>query len=196
MKQACKSIKSGKVFYIESSDESTATLRNPMTGEVKTIKGTTLKRSYTLLSTEELKMENTMEMTVAPAEVAISYTELFDCDVKADFEEKLEEYATTEGFEDIDACDDYELAKKAYGNASLCFRENMTRFNKAKEEFAEVKASKDAYPEDLDIAKSFQVVETSLQKYTDKMVKYLGKAKAAKAKMTELAPQPEDEVVE
>ena len=191
MKQACKSIKSGKVFYIESRDESTVTLRNPMTGEVKTIRGTTLKRSYTLLSTEELKMRNMM--TPYADEVAIGYEELFDCEVKADFEEKLAAFAITDGFDDVDACESAAQAKKLFANASLCFRENLTRFVKAKEEYVATKQALEEHPEDLDIAKSFQVAKNSLQKYTDKMVMYLGKAMVAKEKMIALTPSAEDE---
>ena len=58
MKKAYRANKSKEIFYVDYEDEQEVTLRNPMTGVVKTIKGTTLKRSYTQLTQEELKMEH------------------------------------------------------------------------------------------------------------------------------------------
>jgi len=185
MKQACRANKSGEVFYIEREDGIEVTLRNPMTGVVKTVRGTTLKRSYTLLTTEELKAMNTTteEKTINP----IDYKELLDCESKADFEAKVEGVASTT-FEDIAAIEDIDTAKKARGNAVLCFRENMVRYLNAKPELDQAKAAIVGHEDDLDLKKSLSVVENAMQKYTNKMVMYYGKAIAAQAKIAELTP--------
>ena len=80
MKKAYRANKSKEIFYVDYEGEQEVTLRNPMTGVVKTIKGTTLKRSYTLLTQEELKMEHeTIVTEQAVAEVALDFRELLDC---------------------------------------------------------------------------------------------------------------------
>ncbi len=190
MKQACKAIKSGEIFYIESDNGKDVTLRNPMTGVVKTIKGTTLKRSYTILSTEELKMENINTTNTTEEKVPTAYKELLDCESKADFEAKV---AGTCGdnFEDVAATEDIEVLKKMKSNAQLCFRENMQRYINTKDEYSRAKAMLEAHPEDLDCVKGFTSAEKALAKYTAKMATYYAKAEAASAKIAALTPVEE-----
>jgi len=195
MKQVVKANASGEVFYIERQTEESVTLRNPMTGNVKEVKVSTLKRSYNILSEEEIKMavkEQGVQETAATIEQvnAIAFTELLGCDSKAEFEEALAEVVIVEGHEDIEVADDYDFVKKAKGNAALCFKENMDRFKKAKGEYEASEAAKDANPTDLDVVKSNEVAKAALQKYANKMALYLGKVKVANDKLVELKPAP------
>jgi len=189
MKQACKANKSGEIFYIEGDNGKEVTLRNPMTGMVKTIRGTTLKRSYTILTQEELKMEN-INTTNTVEEKALRFKELLDCETKADFEAKVEGHVE-DTFEDIASTEDIEVLKKMKGNAQLCFRENMQRYLNTKGEYMRASAKREAHPEDLDCVKALTSAETALEKYSTKMAIYLAKANAANAKIVALTPAEE-----
>ena len=166
-----------------------------MTGTVKDVKVSTLKRSYNILSEEEIKMavkeqEQGVQETAATTEQvnAIAFTELLGCESKADFEAALADVIIVEGHEDIEVADDYDFVKKAKGNAALCFKENMDRFKKAKGEYEASEAAKEANPTDLDVVKSNEVAKAALQKYVNKMALYLGKVKVANDKIAELKP--------
>lgn len=191
-KEVYRANKSGDVFYLERTTGDKVTLRNPMTGMVKEIRGTTLTRSYTKLSEEEIKMiaENTNVQETAEVTNAISFEELLECQSKAEFEEKLSEVVTTEGFEDIAALAGYEEARKVKGNAALCFKENMDRFVRAKADYEDTAAALSENGSDLDIVKAHETAKANLQKYTNKMVMYLSKAKVAADRATELKPEP------
>jgi len=159
MKQVVRANSSGEVFYIEKQTEESVTLRSPMTGTVKDVKVSTLKRSYNILSEEEIKMavkeqEQGVQETAATTEQvnAIAFTALLGCDSKAEFEEALADVVIVEGHEDIEVADDYDFVKKAKGNAALCFKENMDRFKKAKGEYEASEAAKEANPTDLDVS--------------------------------------------
>jgi hypothetical protein len=166
-----------------------------MTGNVKEVKVSTLKRSYNILSEEEIKMV-AKEQEIGQGEVAatveqvnaIAFTELLGCDTKAEFEEALAEVVIVEGHEDIEVADDYDFVKKAKGNAALCFKENMDRFKKAKGEYEASEEAKEANPTDLDVVKANEVAKAALQKYANKMALYLGKVKVATDKAAELKP--------
>ena len=190
-KEVYRANKSGDVFYLERTTGDKVTLRNPMTGMVKEIRGTTLTRSYTKLSGEEIKMtaENTAAETVG-VQNPIAFEELLECTTKAEFEEKLAAVTSAGGFEDVAALEDYEEARKVKGNAALCFKENMDRFVKAKIDYEDTAAALEENGSDLDIVKAHETAKANLQKYTNKMVMYLSKAKVAADRATELKPAP------
>ena len=197
-KEVYRANKSGDVFYLERTTGDKVTLRNPMTGMVKEIRGTTLTRSYTKLSEEEIKM--TVENTAATVEAQnpIAFEELMECTTKAEFEEKLTTVTSTEGFADITAIEDYDEARKAKGNATLCFKENMDRFIKSKADYEDTIAALAENGSDLDIVKAHEIAKANLQKYTNKMVMYLSKAQVAAERVAALkpAPAPKAEAVE
>ena len=85
---------------------------------------------------------------------------------------------------------DYEEARKVKGNAALCFKENMDRFVKAKIDYEDTAAALEENGSDLDIVKAHETAKANLQKYTNKMVMYLSKAKVAADRATELKPAP------
>lgn len=190
-KEVYRANKSGDVFYLERTTGDKVTLRNPMTGMVKEIRGTTLKRSYTKLSEEEIKMiaENTAAETVE-VQSPIAFEELLECTTKAEFEEKLAAVTSAEGFEDVAAIEDYDEARKVKGNAALCFKENMDRFIKSKADYEDTAAALAENGSDLDIVKAHEIAKANLQKYTNKMVMYLSKAQVATERVAALKPVP------
>ena len=195
MKKAYRANKSKEIFYVDYEGEQEVTLRNPMTGVVKTIKGTTLKRSYTQLTQEELKMEH-RHIEPAVAEVALNFRELLDCETKEEFEAKLETVAQEKSYEDIDAAEDVAGIKKILGNARLTFRENMARYLKGKASYFEAVAQAEARPEDLDLLKARTVEEGHMQRYVDKMVTYFEKIEYAHVRIEALTPVAELEAEE
>lgn len=193
--KAYRANKSGEVFYVTESGDKVA-LRNPLTGLVKEVKGSTLKRSYTPLTEEELKevaaqtVNTNHKEEKKMAEKTMGFESLMQCESRADFEAALQEQLTeVEGVAEIETLEE---AKKVRGNASLCFKENMDRYIKAKADYESAKASYEANESDLDVAKSYETAQNALQKYTDKMIAYLSKAEAAKARVQELTPEKED----
>ena len=197
MKKAYRANKSKEIFYVDYEGEQEVTLRNPMTGVVKTIKGTTLKRSYTQLTQEELKMEHeTIATEPAVAEVALNFRELLNCETKEEFEAKLETVAQEKSYEDIDAAEDVAGIKKILGNARLTFRENMARYLKGKASYFEAVAQAEARPEDLDLLKARTVEEGRMQRYVDKMVTYFEKIEYAHVRIEALTPVAEPEAEE
>ena len=197
MKKAYRANKSKEIFYVDYEGEQEVTLRNPMTGVVKTIKGTTLKRSYTLLTQEELKMEHeTIVTEQAVAEVELNFQELLDCETKEEFEAKLETVAQEKAYEDIDAAEDVAGIKKILGNARLTLRENMARYLKGKKSYFEAVAQAEARPEDLDLLKARTVEEGRMQRYVDKMVTYFEKIAYAHVRIEALTPVAEPEAEE
>lgn len=189
MKQACKSIKSGSVFYIEHQNDIDVTLRNPKTGEVKTIKPSTLKRSYEIISEEELKMEQ------ANVAVEEKYLALMECEEKVDFleavQEGVEAINSDEVFAEILSSDDVDFVKKAVANANLCFRENMQRFKDRKDALAAAQERQSAHPEDLDIAKEVNDLKNSLNTAVEKMTLYAAKLNAANIRLQDIQPKKE-----
>ena len=190
-KEVYRANKSGDVFYLERTTGDKVTLRNPMTGMVKEIRGTTLTRSYTKLSEEEIKMtaENTAAETVE-VQNPIAFEELLECTTKAEFEKKLAAVTSPEGFEDVAAIEDYDEARKVKGNAALCFKENMDRFIKSKADYEDTTAALAENGSDLDLVKANETAKANLQKYTNKMVMYLSKAQVAAERVTALKPVP------
>lgn len=192
MKQACRSIKSGAVFYIEQQNDIDVTLRNPKTGEVKTIKPATLKRSYKIISEEDLKMEQTAA-TVADEK----YLALMECEEKVDFLEKVHDDAMAIDadtvFEDILSSDDAVYVKKAVSNANLCFRENMARFKDRKVALEAAEERQKEHPEDLDIAKEVNDLKNGLNTATEKLAFYAAKMNAADIRLQDIQPKKEAE---
>lgn len=196
-KEVCQSVKSNTLYIIESQVGDKVTLRNPDTGEMREIKSTTLKRSYKTLSQEEIKMnleekvvaEGTQE-TVEEVKVvnSIDFTVLLECADKKAFEEALAGVAVAEGIEEILASEDIAYLKKEKGNAALCFRENMNRFLKGKTTYTDAVEALAANEADLDLVKAKDAAEASLQKFTNKMAKYLGKVVAIDARIAEVTP--------
>ena len=191
-KEVYRANKSGDVFYLERTTGDKVTLRNPMTGMVKEIRGTTLTRSYTKLSEEEIKMtaENTAVQETVEVQNPIAFEELLECTTKAEFEEKLAAVTSAEGFEDVAAIEDYDEARKVKGNAALCFKENMDRFIKSKADYESTSAALAENGSDLDLVKANETAKANLQKYTNKMVMYLSKAQVAAERVTALKPVP------
>ena len=197
MKKAYRANKSKEIFYVDYEGEQEVTLRNPMTGVVKTIKGTTLKRSYTQLTQEELKMEHeTIVTEQAVAEVELNFQELLDCETKEEFEAKLETVAQEKAYEDIDAAEDVAGIKKILGNARLTLRENRARYLKGKASYFEAVAQAEDRPEDLDLLKARTVEEGRMQRYVDKMVTYFEKIAYAHVRIEALTPVAEPEAEE
>ena len=197
-KEVYRANKSGDVFYLERTTGDKVTLRNPMTGMVKEIRGTTLTRSYTKLSEEEIKMtaENTAVQETVEVQNPIAFEELLECTTKAEFEEKLAAVTSAEGFEDVAAIEDYDEARKVKGNAALCFKENMDRFVEAKADYEDTAAALAENGSDLDLVKAHETAKANLQKYTNKMVMYLSKAQVAAERVTALKPAPAPKAVE
>lgn len=183
MKQAYRANKSGEVFYVDDANDFEVTLRNPLSGAVRTIRGTTLRRSYTLLSQEELQMfvsEAYPEMDVSGK---IGFQELLGCKTRADFEAFARRVLSSEEFVEVNKCPDAAAAKKLQNNAKMCFRENVIRYQNGKEEFFQIQEELKAHPQDLDLVKALDVISKAMQKYTDKMLMYFSKMEAAQNKI-------------
>ena len=195
MKQAYQSIASGERFYLTGEVGDEITLRSPETGQVKSIRRSTLKRSYTLLTEEDITMASKEQATVADEVVnAIAFEDLMGCETKADFEEKISAGSNVgaENFEDVEAIDNFADASKARNNSVLCFKENLDRFLRVKGEYETTQESLKANPADLDVIKACEVAKSALQKYANKMALYAAKAKAASVKVAAYKPLKEE----